>query len=252
MKKLQVVFLVNCVGLLLIFLSYLTFPKSSPAISTALVNEEEIKNLLTGYSLEDLQVMIHAGEEVLKWEALLAKTGSHIVKEVLKGQGFFTTYDHFPIDDTFDEETYAQYYYHAHRPEEHGHFHLFLRGGGMDTDQEIDPIDTYAHLIAISMTPEGKAQALFTTNPWVTGEEEFSASELKKMLPAFQVRHAHPSYVVNQWMQSMVQLFRPQIELLIDQKERALLESPLLEITSESPISIETQLSLLKREESLR
>ena len=82
-----------------------------------------------------LEAMLAAGREVLEWRRILAKSGDNLVGEVLKHQGEFHVLDHYPKGDVFDPESHSQWYYHAHdqqeRPGEHGHFHTFLRGGGM-------------------------------------------------------------------------------------------------------------------------
>ena len=82
-----------------------------------------------------LEAMLEAGREVLMWRRILTKTGDNLVGEVLKHEGPFYILDHYPKGDVFDPESHAQWYYHAHekkdRPGEHGHFHTFMRGGGM-------------------------------------------------------------------------------------------------------------------------
>jgi hypothetical protein len=78
---------------------------------------------------------------------------------------------------------------HAHdkkdRPGEHGHFHTFMRGGGMpagiepaplpDFEPKSDPHDLVCHLIAVSMDRSGWPIGLFATNRWVTGETWYAA-----------------------------------------------------------------------------
>jgi len=87
-------------------------------------------------SLTQLQVMSAAGREVRECYRALAKTGDNIVGEVLRDQGLFREWDHYPRDDVYDPVTHAQFYYHAHPAgqrgwAEHGHFHTFLRPRGM-------------------------------------------------------------------------------------------------------------------------
>ncbi len=81
-----------------------------------------------------LLIMAEAGHEVVECHRVLAKTGDNIVGEVLRDQGIFYEYDHCPAGDIFDPDSHAQYYYHAHRPGKHGHFHTFLREQGMPPD----------------------------------------------------------------------------------------------------------------------
>ena len=82
-------------------------------------------------SQQDLEEMWSAGQQVLNCYRVLAKSNDNIVGELLKGQGTFYEMDHYPPGDVFDSETNSQYYYHAHRGGEHGHFHTFLRSDGM-------------------------------------------------------------------------------------------------------------------------
>ncbi len=123
-----------------------------------------------------------AGQEVFECYRVLEKGGLNVVGEVLKGQGDFVEMEHYPRDDVFDTETHSQYYYHAHRGSdlEHGHFHTFLRAGGMPAG--VAPLpnlgsepwpqgdDALAHLIGISMDDYGFPIGLFAVNRWVVGD----------------------------------------------------------------------------------
>ena len=140
------------------------------------------KNPLATLDRAQLEAMRAAGAEVLECRRVLLKGGLNVVGEMLRGQGEFVEYDHYPADDVFDAETHAQYYYHAHRGSEgeHGHFHTFLRAAGMPPD--VAPADNpgeepwptgdeaLSHLIAISMDAYGEPIGLFTVNRWVTGD----------------------------------------------------------------------------------
>ena len=66
---------------------------------------------------ERLEDMAAAGAEVLEVYRLLRKSGDNVVGEVLRGQGEFYEWDHFPKGDVYDPETHSQYYYHAHPAE---------------------------------------------------------------------------------------------------------------------------------------
>ncbi|MEE8227011.1 MAG: hypothetical protein V3R30_09335, partial [Kiloniellales bacterium] len=85
---------------------------------------------------EDLELMVEAGRQVVEIYRVLAKTGDNVVGELLRGYETFYEWDHYPKGDVYDRETHAQYYYHAHVveqrfPNEHGHFHTFVRPKGM-------------------------------------------------------------------------------------------------------------------------
>lgn len=179
-----------------------------------------------------LDQMLAAGEEINECYRVLRKGGLNVVGEVLKGNGQFVEFDHFPPGDVYDRETHAQYYYHAHRESEHGHFHTFLRGKGMPLGAQ--PVkeaatkdwpkgnDALAHIVAISMDKKGYPIRLFTTNRWVTGETWYPATEMKRMIGLFTIDHAYPSWPTNRWITAMFRLFRPQIEALIDGRDVAL------------------------------
>ena len=220
-----------------------------------------------------LEAMLAAGREVLEWRRILAKSGDNPVGEVLKHQGEFYVLDHYPKGDVFDPESHSQWYYHAHdkqeRPGEHGHFHTFLRGGGMpegiapaplpDLSPESAPNDRVCHLVAVSMDRSGWPLGLFTTNRWVTAETWYAAHDVAAMLDRFEVRMSRPSWPVNRWLSSLLRLFRPQIEELLQERdlrvrawqrahpEANAYEDRRLEVTSQLPVSVEAQVALLER-----
>ncbi len=181
-----------------------------------------------------LEVMAEAGCEVLECQRVLAKGGSNVVAEVLPREGTFYEFDHCPAGDIYDQENHAQYYYHAHRVGEHGHFHTFLRGAGMppgvqsveqsETETMKQRDDKLSHLVAISMDQRGIPICLFTTNRWVTAENWYAASDVSAMLDCFVIDHAQPSWPTNRWVTAMIRLFRPQIVALLYRRDAAVAE----------------------------
>jgi hypothetical protein len=174
--------------------------------------------------------MLDAGAEIRECWRVLAKGGLNIVGEVLRGQGQFVEFDHYPAGDVFDDETGSQYYYHAHRDGEHGHFHTFLRARGMPEGMSPLPYagateawpegkGALSHLIAISMDRYGFPIGLFATNRWVTAETWYRCDDVIRMLDRFSVDHAFPSWPVNRWITAMAVLFRPHIELLLRHRD---------------------------------
>ena len=165
-----------------------------------------------------------------------------MVGYILQNHDDFYEWDHYPDGDVYDHETHSQYYYHAHPPEErskkygheHGHFHTFLRPKGFptgikpvplaDLEKPESPNDALCHLIGISMNQAGFPILFFTTNRWVTGETWYKAEHVIKMLDHFVMDLAYPSWPVNIWITSMIQLFRPQIEDLIRERESIVLK----------------------------
>ena len=173
--------------------------------------------------------MMEAGREVLECQHVLAKGGSNVVAEVLPRQGTFYEFDHCPAGDVYDRESHSQYYYHAHRSGEHGHFHTFLREAGMPPgvqpveQSEIEVMkqrdDKLSHLVAISMDKWGFPIGLFTTNRWVTAENWYAAADVAAMLDCYVINHARPSWPTNRWVTAMLRLFRPQIVALFHRRD---------------------------------
>ncbi len=225
---------------------------------------------LAACSAAQLRACLAAGEEVRECTRVLAKSGDNIVGELLRGEGSFFEWDHYPRGDVYDPVTHAQYYYHAH-PEseergEHGHFHTFLRSGGMPTgvrpaaSQHLKAPagdDALSHLIAISMDHYGSPVALFTTNRWVTGEVWYDAEDVIAMLDRFAIDLARPSWPVNRWITAMLILFRPQIETLVRARDKRVAawarehagvnpyDDQGLEITSKLAVSVDAQMDAL-------
>jgi len=217
--------------------------------------------------------MYRAAATVLRCHKVLRKSSLSVVSEVLRGQGDFLTWERYPKGDVFDPESHSHYFYHAHAREEmveseNGHFHLFLRPMVVAPDRAPWPLqgapvpealeDRFVHLGAISVDRSGWPLRLFTTNRWVTGETLYRAEDVIAMLPHFAVEVALPNWAVNQWVTAMVALFMPQIEALLDLRDRVLLdrsarypdghvtENRQLQVTSEIAIDIAAQVSTLE------
>jgi len=226
---------------------------------------------------EYLEQMAEAGHQILECYRILQKSSANIVGEMLLNQGEFFEWDHYPDGDVYDHETHSQFFYHAHPPEnranvwgeEHGHFHTFLRPKGMPSSIKPAPLPDYeepegnndalTHFIGISMDNAGFPVRLFTTNRWVTGEVWYRADDVKSMLPRFDMDLATPSWPANIWITSMIKLFRPTIEELIDQRDVCVAnwetshpginayEDRNLEITSIIDISVEDQILAVRK-----
>ena len=232
-------------------------------------NPEELRNVLRNLPAEQLDRMNKAADEILECYRVLNKGGANIVSEILKGQGTFYEWDHYPEGDIYDSDTHAQYYYHAHREAEHGHFHTFLRKKGMqesvqpipyegDAEWPTEEDEVICHLIAISMDSAGFPTGLFTTNRWVTGENWYVQTDVIHMLDGFIIDHCMPSWPANRWLTAMLVLFRPQIEELIVSRDTKIeewqtampdvdvFEDRDLEITSALDIHVEDQIRAIK------
>ena len=228
-----------------------------------LINENDLFNQLPRSQLER---MAEAGAQIIECYRVLQKAGLNIVGEVLKGQGEFYELEHYPKDDVFDGETHSQYYYHAHRSgvQEHGHFHAFLRQPGMPSNLSPVPYhgsepwpeggNALSHLVGISMNAYGFPIGLFATNRWVTAEAWYKAEDVITMLDHFKIDHAYPSWPVNLWTSSMLVLCRPQIEILLWQRDQMVAgwesrypgvdayEDRELELTGFTSINVEQQI----------
>ncbi len=221
-------------------------------------------------SPREREVMLCAGLKIQECYRVLSKVGLNVVGEILRSQGTFTEMEHYPQEDVFDHHTYSQYYYHAHHLEtqEHGHFHCFMRAGGMpvNTTPLVYPLaseswpqgdEAIAHLVGIAMDAWGYPIGLFTTNRWVTGETGYPAETVIRMLPNFAIDHAWPSWPVNRWITAMLCLFRHHITALLLHRDeivnswqeshpgKDVLEDRQLEITGYLPISVEEWLEML-------
>jgi hypothetical protein len=219
--------------------------------------------------------MADAGVNVVDCIRDLHANKSNLVIEALRGSGDFTEWEHYPPDDVRDPMSHAQYYFHAHSPDDrdtadYGHFHTFLRPKGMPAGIRpakvtnfVPPAgenDALSHLIAISMTPTGMPERLFTANRWVTGETWYTAADVLAMLDQFAINIDRPSPQLNQWITAMFVLFRPQIEKLLIERDcvieqwqtrypdRDVFEDRHLDITSSTEISLHEHIEWLDRQ----
>jgi hypothetical protein len=219
-----------------------------------------------------LEAMRVAGREIVECRRVLEKGGLNLVGEVLRGQGKFYEYNHYPENDVYDADSHAQYYYHAHRgmAGEHGHFHIFVRSRGMP--EHVAPLDVphaepwpsgddaLAHLIAISMDVYGAPIGLFAPNRWVAGDTWYPARDVIAMLGRFRIDHAWPSWPLNRWLGAMLVLYRPHIEALLLERDRVIaawraalpgedvFERRDLEILASLPVSVEATLAEVEKE----
>jgi len=220
----------------------------------------------------ELTAMLEAGGKVLESIRVLENTGDNIVGELLNDSATFYEWNHYPDGDVYDPRSNAQFYYHAHpkdeRPGEHGHFHTFMRPKGMPPGIEPASVPEYtapegendalSHLVAISCDPGGAPTKLFTTNRWVTGEIWYKSEDVIRMLNYFQIDHVRPSWAVNIWVTNMLILFRPQIRLLIEERDKVVdawaaendsadvYEDRALEVAAECSISVDAQVAAVR------
>lgn len=160
----------------------------------------------------------------------LKQAGHNVVSAILADQGTFSEMNHYPEDDIYDPNSASQYYYHAHREDEHGHFHTFVRrkampdamrpAPGFQRSEPLPPVkDELAHLVCISMDAYGMPQGLFAVNRWVSDETWYSAEETIALINRFRIDGTYPHYAVNQWLTQFITLCRPQIEVLLHHRD---------------------------------
>jgi uncharacterized protein DUF6969 len=219
---------------------------------------------------------------------VLAARGSTILVEATEGAVDTAAWRRFPEGEVYDPASHAQYFYHCHSAPaegnpagraEHGHFHLFLRAEGVPAG--ITPLllpelaianaplppqsaplnrggrDEVVHLVAIAIDGRGEPIRLFTTNRWVTGETWYCADDVIRMLDRFQVAGAGPSAVLDRWLGAMVGLFKPEITVLLRNRDKSVtdwrwrrrtnvFEDPRLEITSSFDIDLDARLGAIE------
>jgi hypothetical protein len=242
----------------------------SPAAPALRLTDDMTANETPTISPEMLSRMAAAAERVVDCMRELHDGGSNLVVEALRGSEEFVEWEHYPPDDVRDPATHAQFFFHAHasdgrdRPD-YAHFHTFMGAGGMPPGVIPAEFDgggsrsgeagaAMSHLVAISMTPTGMPERLFTTNRWVTAETWCRARDVIAMLDGFVVRGARP---LERWITAMMVLFRPQIERLLHERDAAIdrwraahpdrdiFEDQQLEVVSSMDISLEAHIACL-------
>ena len=217
----------------------------------------------------------------------LAERGGTIIGEAVGGgPGPVADWRHYPAGEVYDPVSHLQFFFHRHPvpaadPVEYGHFHVFLRGEGMpagavpmllpdmavanapsniNAARQSAPLrrghsDEVCHLVAIAVDPRGAPVRLFTTNRWVTGEAWYRAEDVIGALDRVRFGIAAAPALLCRWVEAVVALFRPEIAVLLRQRDQAItewrwrwprrnaLEDAALEITSTFAIDLEARLA---------
>lgn len=202
------------------------------------MNSDPRKDIVVWSTLsrDRLERMSKGADDVLEALRVMGKAQTNPVAQVLRQQGEFVEYDHYPKGDVYDDETASQYFYHAHRPDsgEHGHFHTFVRAKRLpfrmtpasyvgDAERPLGD-DAICHLVAVSMNRSGLPFALFTTNRWVTGETFYTAGTAIRALKHFNVDHVDPCLATNRWISGLLRMFEPQIGWLLRCRDNAIVD----------------------------
>lgn len=220
-----------------------------------------VRNRLKSLPKAEIEQMIEAGEALQFLQTFFQKTSKSVYKELI-GNEKSTNWQHYPENDVIDYKNQSQYFYHSHRPEEHGHFHIFYR---LNLEKK-PPISflpkvkkfPFLHLIAISLDTDGNLKELFTTNQWVTNEVWIDSMHMKEYLEKFQIEINKPSVAANQWVNIAMYFFKIPIIILLEQRDRRLnklftelgiqpvLKNRSIEIITQMPITIDEHLNNLK------
>ena len=227
-------------GIAFIALGHRIFPESPYEIKKL---KQEIA--LNSYSEHEVEQMGQALKKMALIQDQLASANSNVVMEVLKNQGDFYGTTHYPSGEVYDPLTECQYYYHAHRDGEHGHFHTF---------HICDPDSNhyrFAHLISISMDDYGNPKKLFIVTQWHEGEVMLDFEEAKWRICHFKITHNYPSKAVNEWLNAAYKAFQPQmIELMREHIAKVSKLGPKKhqgEVATSMPISLHSQEILLNQ-----
>jgi hypothetical protein len=113
----------------------------------------------------------------------------------------------------YDRRTRCQFYYHSHAGVEHedGHFHTV----------RLFP-DHTVHVVAISIAPSGRPQALFTVNLWAVGDAYEPPEAVARHARAFRLSETRGPAPLVRFINLVFRVFRPEVEWLQGEKERVL------------------------------
>lgn len=222
---------------------------------------------LSNLATEDLMRLAVAGQIFTTCQTALLAGRTSSISRIAKNVRSLNRDTHYPDGDVYDQDTASQYYFHAHRhaDEEHGHFHTFLRARAIPAGIRPAPYggrakrpigrDAVCHLIAVSTDHEGYPTGLFTTNRWVTGESFYGARDVIALLPLFRITRQTPCQTTNAWLTALLQLFAPQIAMLLLARDARILawqaehpksdafEDRNLEVTSSIAINPQLQIT---------
>lgn len=231
-RLLGICLLLGCAGLLLYYADNKTLPEMPD------VNISKLKKELQKLPADRLRKMWKAGKELENWQLILKKTDATFLSEFMKSQRGLRQMTHLPLGNVVDRDSHSHYYYQASRGEEFGHFHLYY-----DVPSKTEGS---VHLVAVSTDAKGRPMRLFLPSTKNTGQRYCSYTEISKYLDKFRVDHAYPSWVCNQYLSALVQLFYPQILMMVEERDRLFKDALDTNILSEVPISIPAQIKAIE------
>lgn len=198
--------------------------------------------------------LLDAAEQVVQVQSRYAQAGIGLAQAALAGARRCEPLRHYPAADVIDRQRGLQFYYHAHsshrpHPDEHGHFHLFVRNETED----------FFHVAALSLDARGWPLRWFTTNRWVTGERWVGAAQATAALPHFRPATHGRLAPVAQWLGAMVVLYEHTLATLLRRRDemvnRRLARAPAevvfedrgLDVITENRVSLPQRLAQLIR-----
>lgn len=179
---------------------------------------EEHRADYAGLSDDELERCMEGAARLLRIQQALVHDEANLLGELFGPEPEILRWAHYPEGDARDPQSGAMYYYHAHdegdrEAGEHGHFHSFIPD---------ESGEGFNHLVAVSVDARGQLRSLFTTNRWVTDEVMRPAPAIIERLDSFQIDLVRPSWLVSQWLEAVLLLFRPTVAALLRERDRLL------------------------------
>jgi hypothetical protein len=240
--------------------------------------------------VDRVQDELDAAAALRECRSELAARGTTVLGEAVgAAEADIRDWLHYPDGEIYDPATHVQYFFHRHpgasSPKqidrrEAGHFHVFLGGDaipawatplvlpemavanaprpGQSAPLRRGARDEICHLVGIAIDTSGEPIRLFTTNRWVTGETWYPAADVIGMLERVRLSAAAPLPVLSRWVEAVVRLFRPEIAVLLRNRDNAIadwrwhwprvdaFEDIRLETTSSLPVGLKARLAAVE------
>ncbi|RMD48594.1 MAG: hypothetical protein D6830_06560 [Ignavibacteria bacterium] len=158
------------------------------------------------------EFILSAKDKIIKIIAQLKSEGTNLVLKVMNGKKYvFDPYVRYPYEGGIvDKENGCRIFFHAHRPNEYGHFHTFVE----------DEKGELIHLVLISMNKKGEPIGLATVNTWVTGDKYVKPDILKNYLSNFKMnRNSFKESRIIDFVEAIFEAYRQEIFTLFDERE---------------------------------
>lgn len=227
-----------------------------------MISKEQIRTKLNTIPKKYIKKMIQAGQTLLHQQSALMEK-KHLIYEPLLQEKPFVNWKHYPKNDVIDIQNQSQYYYHKHRPNESGHFHIFYRLNSVNDKNSLyipkKKKTFFIHFIAISLDEKGNPAELFTTNQWVTNEVWMTAEQIQKYLDSFQIKINQPSAEINEWINTLIYFYKIPILVLLEERDKKMkepfhkfdrisaLRDHSIEIITQLPLTLQEHLDLLQQ-----